>query len=436
MSLSIHPTKEGIQEAPQTIGVYIFCGKGREEYLYIGKSINLKARLNSHWESTRMDERERAIFEGTQKIKLIPVESEFKALLYEAQLIQKHQPRYNRIWKDDKSHLYIKINLKDRYPKVLLVRKENDGKSSYFGPFSSVRVAERLLKEIRKVIPFCMQRNIFTVNPCFYGKMGLCDPCPNTIEAMPEGPEKEEVAKYYKKNIRQLVRIFKGDTSPVLKGLYAQLKELTKNQEYEDALILRNRILSFERLITERVGLEKEMLFNATPGDAAADLRQVLSRHFPGLPELHRIECYDISNLSFKQATASMVVATDGLIDKSQYRKFRIKNPSANSDFEMLTETFLRRFRNNWPPPDLLVVDGGKPQVRTILKVLEIIGKDIPLIGIAKNPDRLVIGRGELPTIRLALRHPGFNLVRLLRDESHRFSKKYHVLLRSREFLP
>ena len=125
-----------------------------------------------------------------------------------------------------------------------------------------------------------------------------------------------------------------------------------------------------------------------------------------------------------------MVVATRGQVDKSQYRKFRMKNPRLRSDFDMLAETLTRRFRNKWTKPDLLVVDGGKPQVRTVLETLGGLGIAVPVVGLAKNPDRLVLGTPALPTKRPSFHDAGFNLLRLLRDEAHRFSKKYHTSLR------
>ncbi len=145
------------------------------------------------------------------------------------------------------------------------------------------------------------------------------------------------------------------------------------------------------------------------------------------------MECYDISNLSQKEATASMVVFTDGLADKSQYRKFRIKDKKLQSDFDMLEEVIKRRFNNDWDRPDLLVVDGGRPQVRRVSQVLRELHITIPLIGIAKHPDRLVISVENLPIVRPPVHSLGFGMVRAIRDESHRFAKKYHLLLRNKK---
>jgi excinuclease ABC subunit C len=424
--MNLRPTKKSLSRAPQTIGVYLF--KNRREILYIGKSVNLKARLLSHLENARYDAKERAIIEGATHVQTLAAPSEFKALILESKLIQKHEPRFNKIWRDDKSYLYIKITVKDAYPKVLLTRKENDSRSRYFGPFSSIRIAETLLREIRKVIPFCAAKSI-SKHPCFLSKIGLCNPCPSEVESIKGKGERKKLRKLYRKNIARVVKVLEGRTAPVFKNLYRELKDLSRQERFEEAIALRNRIFAFERLVSERVGLERgaESSKDAQPEEA---LRVLLAHYFPALPPLRRIECYDISNTGGREATAAMVVATRGQVDKSQYRKFRMKNPKLRSDFDMLAETLTRRFRNRWARPDLLVVDGGKPQVRTTLAALARFGVTIPVVGLAKNPDRLVLGIATLPTERLSLHHSGFNLLRLLRDEAHRFSKKYHTSLR------
>src|SRR3990167_5161370 len=120
-------------------------------------------------------------------------------------------------------------------------------------------------------------------------------------------------------------------------------------------------------------------------------LKHLLHHYFIDLNDLHRIECYDISNLSFGEATGSMVVFTDGLSDKKEYKRFKIKNDKAQSDFEMIEEVVKRRLKHkNWGKANLMVIDGGKPQVRTVISVMSKLKENIPLIGIAKRPDRLI----------------------------------------------
>jgi excinuclease ABC subunit C len=427
---TIPPTREAINGLPTTTGIYIFCHD--KEILYIGKSVSLKARLLSHLENAKINAKEAAIVTGANIIQCIITDSEFKALLLESQLIQKHRPKYNVRWMDDKSYLYIKVTIKDEYPKLYLTRKEDDKKSLYFGPFPSVQTATNVLREIRKVFPFCTQKRI-TRQPCFYSKIGQCNPCPNFIDHVQDATQKRKLKQQYRYNIRQVIKVLEGRTDLVLNNLYKELKKKTQQIQYEEAIQLRNRIYRLEGLIHGKK-LEPEVLsdYNRST-ESTEQLKHILEKYFPHLLELERIECYDISNFQGKESTASMVVFTEGLIDKKEYRRFKIKDQSLPSDFDRMKEVLKRRFKNDWKLPDLIVVDGGKPQVRIALQAMAESNIHIPLIGIAKHPDRLVIGAQHLPFVRPSLNNLGFNLIRAIRDESHRFAKKYHVLLRERK---
>ncbi len=429
---SVINSREKIAEnVPPSCGVYFF--KKGDEIIYIGKSVNLKARLLSHIENAKLDNKEAAIIGNSDVIEYVIADSEFKALLLESDLIRKHKPKYNSRWRDDKSYLYIKITMKDDYPKIFAVRREFDEVSRYFGPFPSMYSIEEILKEIRKIFPYCTQKKL-SKRPCFYSKIHLCNPCPNTIDLIKDEEEKARQKRIYRNNIRQIIKILEGKTDVVLKGLYQDLKDLTETEKYEDALILRNKIFRFEHLIHDRIFSSTHITENYNQSEGRTkNLLEILQPYFPSLSKLNRIECYDISNFSQKDATASMVVFTDGLSDKSQYRRFRIKNKALQSDFDMLDEVIRRRFNQDWIQPDLITIDGGKPQIRRVKEVLESLNITIPLIGIAKNPDRLIIGIDALPTIRPPVRSLGFGMIRALRDESHRFAKKYHLLLRNKK---
>lgn len=425
----VKPTLKGIQNAPNTIGVYVFWHK--DEILYIGKSVNLKARLLSHKNAAKLDEREGLIVEGSDKIEFTVTDSEFKALLLESKLIQRYLPKYNRLWKDDKSYLYIKVPMKDDFPLIHPVRRERKPHSLYFGPFPSVKIVEEILRAIRRVIPFCRQKTIGRYR-CFYSKLGLCEPCPSYVNRLTDEKEKMRLKRAYRRNIRKVIQILEGNTDAVLEHLYRELSLLSKAQQYERALKLRNKIYRFEQFVKERSFSKTQPLEYNRSQKSLDSLQELLKTHFPKLNSLHRIECYDVSNLSQKEATASMVVLVDGLVDKGQYRRFKIKNLNARSDFEMLKETMRRRLNQNWDLPDLIVIDGGKPQLKMIRRVLSEENIDIPLIGIAKNPDRLIIPESDMQALRPAYDHLGLNLIRQIRDESHRFARNYHLLLRKK----
>ncbi len=432
-SKTVSADKKGVLLAPSSTGVYLF--KKNQEILYIGKAVSLKARLLSHLENAKLDPKEDLIVKNSDKIECFLTDSEFKALLLESSLIQKYQPKYNLRWKDNKSYLYIKISIKEEFPKLYTVRRENDGRSLYFGPFPSEKDAEEILRRTRKIFPFCRQKKV-SKRPCFYSKIGLCKPCPSEIANTVDKKIKTKLKRDYRFNIKQLIRILQGDVELALKKSYKMLKQLTKNQLYEEALKLRDKIQRFERLIYQtKFSSDISIHFNRS-SEALNELLDALKVYFSRLQTLQRIECYDVSNLFQKEATASMVVFSDGMPDKSEYKRFRIKSRKIKSDFAMLDEIFLRRFRQNWHKPNLIIVDGGTPQVLLVKKILSNLGESIPLIGIAKHPDRIVISAPDkLITARPSLNNLGFNLVRALRDEAHRFARKYHLLLRKKRMM-
>lgn len=448
------------------IGIYLF--KKGEEYLYIGKSLNIKERVHNHKERANIDAKEKAIIENSDTVECIICSSELHALVLESHLIQKYHPPYNVIWKDDKSYLYIKIPIKDPLPRISLVRKEQDGKSLYFGPFSSTRDARYLLRSIRKVVPFCTQKQP-SKKPCFYSKIGLCNPCPGSLNVIPAKagilawiPSSEGMTtqvqyiqkrRIYRYQIRKVITILEGKAESILKDLRSKIAKYAKREEFERSIELRNQLLNLEQLIHLR-SFERFEYSNAyDPEVALGKLTKILlslransisakqSYEANGLPRPHndpplcRIECYDVSNLMQKEATASMVVATQGILDKSEYKRFKLKEVGT-SDFKMLTEAITRRMNNPWQKPNLIVIDGGSPQVQTISRILKQLKMDIPLIGIAKHPDRIVmLMQGEIKTLKYSLHNEGFKLIQQLRDESHRFAKKYHKYLRGKKFL-
>ncbi len=378
-------TKSQIDNLPSTIGLYLF--KNNDVINYVGKSVNIKARVLSHIENAKLDNKERLIIENSNKIETIITESEFKALILEAKLIRELQPKYNSIWKDDKSPLYIKITIKENFPKVLITRKPAFVKTTagegalFFGPFSSVRMVEKILNDVRRIVPFCTQKKI-SKKACFYSKIGLCDPCPNEIKNIYE-------KKQYKKNIRQVISILNGNVKKIIQNLNKQLNILIKNNKYEQAIVVRNKIFRFDRLLNLKD--DSEFFMNSNE-KKLEEMLVILKKYFPQLNSLDRIETYDISNLGLKQAVGSMVVMQNNQIDKREYRKFKIKETGSKSDFDRIKEVLTRRLKQDWPIPDLIIIDGGRPQIKAILTIFQKNKTNIPLIGIAKNPDRVIVG--------------------------------------------
>jgi len=239
--------------------------------------------------------------------------------------------------------------------------------------------------------------------------------------------------KLYKTNIRNVKNVLDGKSDIVFKILLQQIDKHKEVQEYEEALIYRNRYRKLESFILRKRFDSDTLEQYNTSERRMKDLKTLLDA-FIDIDELHRIECYDMSTMSFKDNTASMVVFTDGLSDKKEYKRFKL-GEKHQSDFNMFVEVMERRFKRDWEMPNLVVVDGGKPQVRKVQRVFARMNITIPLIGIAKRPDRLIYGTQDLLTIRPPQNHLGFRMVQELRDESHRFAKKYHVYLRTKNMI-
>jgi excinuclease ABC subunit C len=165
-----------------------------------------------------------------------------------------------------------------------------------------------------------------------------------------------------------------------------------------------------------------------------------------------RIECYDISNISGKNAVGSMVVFQDSEPDKSSYRRFRIKSMDEPDDYGMMREVLTRRFTGSDPLPDLVVVDGGKGQLNVALSVLSELKIKLDVIGLAKeeraylaaknklrgkavkSEDRVYLSRRK-DAVFLSSRPAALSLLQRVRDEAHRFALSYHHQLKQKNDL-
>ncbi len=152
-----------------------------------------------------------------------------------------------------------------------------------------------------------------------------------------------------------------------------------------------------------------------------------------------RIECFDISTLHGHFTVASMVVFTNGRPDKSQYRRFKIQTPLTEAnDFVSMSEVLGRRYSPErmaderfGSRPDLLVVDGGKPQLTAAMEQLAELGLDIPVCGLAKSDEEIFVPWDETPVV-LPSGSPSLYLIKQVRDESHRFAITFHRELRDK----
>jgi excinuclease ABC subunit C len=390
----------------------------------VGKAKDLKKRVSSYFVGKDLGEKTRILVSQIRKIKTIDVASEIEAFLLEERLIKKYKPHYNIKLLDDKRYPSLKITIKDKYPKVLIVRKIDNDKALYFGPYTSATSLRTVLKLLRRIFPYQAVLN-HPNKLCLYYHLGLC-PCPSVTQD-----------ENYHKNIKHIISFLNGNKDLLLKDLSKEREQASINEDFEKAAQLQKKIEAIT-LITSSFyqPFEYELNPNLRSDTVAAnltDLKQILNENKVPVVNLERIECYDISNTSGLNATGSMVVFTNGEKDTSSYRRFKIKRDYKNkpNDFAMMQEMLERRLKHvDWPKPSLLVIDGGKGQVSSVKDVLEKLELNIPLIGLAKREETIITS--ELKEIKLPKDSKALQLIMHLRDEAHRFAITYHKKLRSK----
>ena len=198
-------------------------------------------------------------------------------------------------------------------------------------------------------------------------------------------------------------------------------------------------------IVVPKKGGKKELLdlveknaaiaLNTTVPPALAELKSGL--RLPLLPRV--IECFDISNLGKENTVASMVRFKDGQPDKDNYRQFRMRTLTGQNDFDAIKEAVGRRYRRlleeNAQLPDLIVIDGGKGQLHAAMEALLELGeRDIPIISLAKRNEEVYMPTRSMPVL-LDRKSAGLKVLQAIRDEAHRFAKRYHTKLRSNEFI-
>lgn len=425
-----------LKTLPTSPGVYFHKSKDGE-IIYVGKAAVLRNRVRQYFQDSRLrDAKTDALVAEIYDTDWIEVESEIDALFLESEMIKRYKPRYNILLRDDKSQIYVRINMKDVYPYISFTRQPLDDGAEYYGPYYNGWAVKKALRYLRRVFPYSTHITL-PKRVCLQYHLGLCP-----------GVEEHKISSHdYKAILRKLILYLKGERQLLVRQLESEMKVAAANKEFEQAAKLRNQIYNLRELQKQIVFSDREFM-DISKDQALAGLQQLLT--LPGAPR--RIEGYDISHMSGTNNVASMVVATNGVADKTEYRKFKMQIPG-NNDFAHMNETMLRRFSGkhlDWPKPDLLLIDGGKGQLGAALDGLEARGVKIPAVGLAKRLEEIVIHKDrsgvtlnphvypeasvtESDDFYLVLLPKDSHIVKLLqriRDESHRFAVSYHTVLK------
>jgi excinuclease ABC subunit C len=448
-----------LNELPRKPGVYFHKDK-TGSIIYVGKAAVLRNRVRQYFQKSRnRDPKTEALVAEITDIDWMCVESELEALFLEAEMIRRYMPRYNILLRDDKAMSYIRIDYDSDYPTVSTTRRPLDDGARYFGPYFSTLAVRQSLKLLRKIFPFALRRVSGQKRANLHYHLGL-DP------GLEEGKTSLDE---YRANLRKLMAIIQGKRKTILKELERDMKRAAKAQDFERATKLRNQLFSLQGLDKQVIFSDKEFL-DISKDHALNELVNLLSMSkFPV-----RIEGYDISHMQGSDVVASMVVFTNGVSNKAEYRKFKTKR-NHNNDFYNMNETLKRRLseknRKAWGLPSLVLIDGGKGQLDAAIAARDEQGcSQIPFIGLAKREEQIVIKKGrelqasghsdesvkihgsgvkldekllhqlggyvtESDDFLLVNLPHSTNLVKLLqriRDESHRFAVSYHSVLKNK----
>jgi excinuclease ABC subunit C len=424
-------TPDTYRALPESAGIYVFFKNSLP--IYIGKAINLKRRVSSYFDIHLEPKTKRMVSDATD-LAYLQVSSELEALLLEARLIRMYMPKYNIAAKDDKHPLYIQIT-KEKYPRVITARKiaGKEQNIAFYGPFPSSRNVRMVLKMIRRIFPYSDHK--LANRPCLYSHIGLCNPCPSEIDRITDHEIKNKSRKEYLKNIRFVKAVLSAKFGGLRNELVKEMANLSSEEKFEKATEIRNKIESLDYITQPQMPtefyLQDPNLYEDTRGKELKQLKSLLAPIY-NINHLSRIECFDVAHLAGTSPTASMVTFIKGEADKTFYRHFRIRQKRGGSDIDSMREVVTRRLRHidDWGKPDLIIVDGGVGQVNSFTRILFQNNIMIPVVGIAKNPDRLVTAGNKIK-----LTGPALHILARIRNEAHRFARTYHHKLVSRTLI-
>ncbi len=435
-----------LKTLPKEPGVYFHKNKAGE-IIYVGKAAKLNNRVRQYFHKSRThDPKTDALVNEIFDTDWMVVDSEIEALFLEAEMIRRYMPQYNILLRDDKAMSYIRIDYDSDYPTVSTTRRPIDDGAKYFGPYFSAYSVRQALKILRKIFPFATSKKHGQKRASLHYHIGL-DP------GLEEG---RTSLKDYRANLRRLINVIEGKHKKVIKELQKVMTDMAKNQEFETAAKIRNQITHLKNLNKQVVFSDKEFM-DISKDHALNELVNVLS--IPKFPR--RIEGYDISHQQGSDVVASMVVFTNGVSDKSEYRKFKTKHDQ-NNDFYNMNETIRRRLSDKnvkqWGLAELFLIDGGKGQLDAAIKAREEAGQNkLIFVGLAKREEQIVVKKpnsqnagssvsinkeevkklggyltesDDFVLINLPVNTNLIKLLQRVRDESHRFAVSYHSVLK------
>jgi excinuclease ABC subunit C len=469
-----------VQEVPHKPGVYLMRDRFNR-VIYVGKARDLRKRVGSYFLPSKLaqaDLKTRAMLEATWDFETHTVRSEAESVLLEGKLIKEYRPRYNVSFRDDKRFLLVRVDLSEEWPRFRLARFKKDDGSRYFGPYAHAGALRQTLNFMRKKF------GVLT--------FGRGSPTERELKsATYQLPVRlsEISAAQYRERVLQACEFLEGKSREMIAMLKDEMQKAAQKMDFEKAAELRNMIDDLRSTTRPMRRFTRGSLPSSI--DPIADVSALAEAL--QLPQMPRVmECFDISNISTTHVVASMVCFRDGVPDKDNYRRYRVRTVEGQDDFASMGEVVRRRYSRilleareansnvaefsqedpadslarssrhpeenretalqnsevtvldssnprNWARndecfvavrlPDLIIVDGGKGQLSAACRELQRLGlHDLPIIGLAKEREEIYRPGRALP-LQLPLDSSALRLLQRIRDEAHRFANAYHQLL-------
>ncbi len=453
-----------IHEVPHKPGVYLMRDRFNR-VIYVGKARDLRKRVSSYFLPSKLaqaDLKTRAMLDAVWDFETHTVRSDAESLLLEGKLIKEFRPRYNVSFRDDKRFLLVKIDLSEEWPRFRLARFKKDDGARYFGPYAHSGALRQTLNFMRKKF------GVLT--------FGRGSPTERELKsATYQVPTRlsEISAEQYRERAIQACEFLEGHSREMIATLEEEMRKAAAKMDFEKAAELRNMIDDVRSTTKPMRRFTRGSLPSAI--DPMADVQALADAlQLPRTPRA--MECFDISNISTTHVVASMVCFRDGVPDKDNYRRYRVRTVEGQDDFASMAEVVRRRYsrilleaRELNPEaadysqenaveamqrfqssasvplagnedsqargsryirlPDLIIVDGGKGQLSAACRELQRLGlHDLPIIGLAKEHEEIYRPGRALP-LQLPVDSGALRLLQRIRDEAHRFANAYHQLL-------
>ena len=413
--------KDKLKTLPLLPGIYLFKNS-RGAVLYVGKAKSLKKRVSSYFQKQATDWKVHALLEETTTIDYVVTKTETEALLLEADLVKKYQPKYNVLLKSGDPFLYLLIT-EDPLPTLKIVRIQKE-KGRYFGPFIHKQQARKMHDYL--INTFRLYRCKKSIaNGCLDYHLGKCA---GSCLAQFDPSE-------YLLRLGLAIDALEQNRKAFLKKIEAEIKKQTEALSFEKARNLHEYALSIDTIFRT---LETRFTPHKYAHDILINAVSELPEHYEitahelekifALPRPPRtIDCFDISHFQSSSIVGSCVRFTDGIPDKNAFRRFKIKTLTIQNDYAALFEIVKRRYKDPLEKPDLVLIDGGKGQRNAVLPLLE----GTPCLSLAKR-EEIIFSDNYPEGFGLDETKPTGKLLIYLRNYAHHFAINYHRTLRSK----